>query len=420
MEEQPPHLRPFPSLPTSSELLHPALSLGRSSRARQDHGRRLPRAVLHSSPQRERTLLSPQSPAGPSLGSHGTPEAWTWHCPKPGLQLRQVRRAWDAFRRAQGLGLASAEGGLGSGSCLGNSSSPLLAAHHTSAFPSVKAGGQSRQEPGAGPRSPARHSPCASRSAGRHQFPLLSPTSFPFGAAAAGLARSCTARRDTGGTAAGARWPAESPRPQDHGPHAARSPPAQGEVLFPAGSDAGPRAVRTEVRVRRRQSGEGISSPLRQPAALPGPPAQRDRPPPTSPSHGGQEQGAGSSSCSAEHGRRELSLLPPPRRPHWGPGVAFISGRDQLRTKGWTLSWLLPPMPLSRGGQGRGMEGERRASPGKTPSSPGSPALGCHLRQGDGQHPSAGGKARPGPKAWQQKSGAGTAFPPAAGGTWVR
>lgn len=39
--------------------------------------------------------------------------AWRQHCPKPSLQPEQVRRAWDAFHRAQGLGLAAAEGRSG-------------------------------------------------------------------------------------------------------------------------------------------------------------------------------------------------------------------------------------------------------------------------------------------------------------------
>lgn len=43
------------------------------------------------------------------------------------------------FSRVQELGLVAVEGGLGSGSCLGNSSSLLPAAHCTSAFPSTKA-----------------------------------------------------------------------------------------------------------------------------------------------------------------------------------------------------------------------------------------------------------------------------------------
>lgn len=50
----------------------------------------------------------------------------------------------------------------------------------------VKAG----QEPRAGPRSPAQQSPYASRSAGPHRFPFLSPTSFPFSTVMAGLAHS--------------------------------------------------------------------------------------------------------------------------------------------------------------------------------------------------------------------------------------
>lgn len=176
------------------------------------------------------------------------------HCTELGVGTAQSQvsnwcRSKEQFRRAHGPGFVATEGGLGSDSCLGNSSSPLPAVHRASAFPSVKAGSQSQ----AGARHESKitctaQSPCQQicwPTAISSSLPHILPFRHCHGRA--GMQPTSAERHRRYGRQS--LVASRDPHPQDHGPQGHGVAVKPGVPQPKGGSDASPREFRTEVRV---------------------------------------------------------------------------------------------------------------------------------------------------------------------------